>query len=111
MVMWWQLSRFLPLIPLKTVGKYMFLLLLLQKQSELLEQYYTSGKALNWQDFFRATCSESQAEMCFPQYKEMSFLYLVHILPATEKWKFSDIKYLILLIWFTCLNEHEIALS
>lgn len=49
-------------------------------------------------------------EMWFPQYKEMSVLY-VCVLPATEELKFSDKEHLILMVWLTCPDKNEIAVS
>lgn len=33
------------------------------------------------------------------------------VLPATEKLNFSDKEHLILMVWLTCLDKNEIAVS
>lgn len=40
----------------------------------------------------------------------MSVLY-VCVLPATEELKFSDKEHLVLMVWLTCPDKNEIAVS
>lgn len=114
MVIWWQLSRLLPMIALKTVEKYVvfFFYTSLETVRVARKGYYRSGKAVTGKiySFFPKLPVQNHKRKRDFHSTRKCHLYM-HILPAIKKWKFSDKECLIFPIRPTCPNKNEIALS